>query len=745
MKKCPDVIFCSIILLFIFTGCCYQKAPSDKKKVGPQYIRNIQQEILSRSLVAMANSDVGVSVSWRFLESDSMTAAFNLYRISDDAETLLNSVPIRKSTFYVDSTANRSINNTYLLKDAATSKELARFVLTPKLASAPYWTIPMQMIPGDSLWRYSPNDATIGDLNGDGEMEIVLKRDNGGKDNSHRGVCIGGQIIEAYKLDGTFLWRVDLGVNIRQGAHYTQMMLYDFDGDGKAELAVKTAEGTRLGDGKIIGDVNKDGITDYVDRDSNSRTYGKIMHGPEFLSIIEGTTGKELARVDYIPRGEPDEYGDITGNRVDRFLGGVGYFDGIRPSILICRGYYEKMVLEAWDYRKGKLIRKWQFNTSDEKHNYSDYKGQGNHNLCIGDVDADGKDEVTYGSCLIEDDGTGGYNTKLGHGDAIHLTDIDIERPGLEVWDCHESVPTKAGSELRDACTGEYIWGIPSYDDVGRALVADIDPRFKGCELWTTHSGGVYTADGKFISENTPSINMAIWWDGDLNRELLNGSGVTNREFVRITKWNGDGVDELPLASSQGLAANNWTKGNPCFYGDIMGDWREELIVRSKDNKELHIYLTPYTTNYRFHPLLSDIIYRLSAANQNIGYNQPNQPGFYLGSDLGTFWNDEFKLAPNSHSKHGIASDGRPNGMNERFKGAVRIHQDTIFCSEDTLKLSAGIYYDSYQWLVGNIKVSEQSMVKIPKHREAIKVYLSAIAHGGLFRDSAIVVFNQKE
>lgn len=770
--------------------------------IGPAYRSDLRKEQLGRGLVAIHNGSGRVSVSWRYLESDPATAAFDLYRRTGRGrEVKLNSEPITASTFFTDTQVDTSRAVSYTLRLAGEKQPCATYTLTPAAAARPYLVIPMQPVAGDDEWRYTPNDATVGDLDGDGEYEIVIKRETRGFDNAHRGLCGAGTLIEAYKLDGTFLWRVDLGENIRQGAHYTQLSLYDFDGDGCAELAVKTAEGTIFGDGTVIGDTNGDGRTDYVDRDPESRTYGMILEGPEFLSVIEGRTGRELARADFIPRGEPYAFGDNKGNRVDRFLAGAGWFDGERPSILMCRGYYAKTVIDAWDYRDGALTLRWRFDTSADGGRYRAYEGQGNHNLRIGDVDGDGCDEVTYGACLIDHDGTGGYNTRLGHGDAMHLTDIDIDRPGLEIWQCHESSPLRAGSELRDAATGEVLWGVPSIEDVGRALAADIDPDFRGVEVWTSSTEGIYTADGRFITERKPSVNMAIWWDGDLNRELLDnrfvpaeGSELTevpwdmyvpanapaardnrpnrpeqpgagappsgNRppvqrprvfgdRIVSITKWNGDGVDELPLPDQETALVNNGTKANPCIYGDLFGDWREELVVRSKDNREVRIYMTDIPTDYRFHTLMADPIYRMSVLTQNVAYNQPTQTGFYLGSDLGKFWPEIYRRNPdvNFNAKSGTGSDGRKNGMrNRRAASIVQVLRDRTLHEQSSIRLDARYDYESVNWTIDGKPAGTGRYCEITAEEygydRPIAVEIEATIHGATFRDSGSVTFS---
>ncbi|MDR2913594.1 MAG: rhamnogalacturonan lyase [Tannerella sp.] len=736
-----------VIMLLLIVSCETQHSGKTQSVKIPNY-SGVQKEQLGRGLVAVHNGEGIISISWRYLENDPLDIAFDLYRQEGNGLPVkLNNAPLTRSTFFREEEINTNNTQTYTVKIAGSEEFLpgGKYVLTPEKAKKPWISIPVAEVPGDSDFMFAPNDASVGDLDGDGEYELVVKREINGFDNSHKGSA-PGPLLEAYKLDGTFMWRVDLGPNIRPGAHYTQFMIYDFDGDGKAEIAVRTSEGTVFGDGMKIGDVNNDGITDYVDRDQESRTYGKILHGPEFLSVIDGMTGKESARTDFIERGKPFEFGDNTGNRVDRFLGGAGYFDGKCPSILICRGYYAKTVIEAWNFRGNRLSRLWRFDTSADGGRYRDYEGQGNHNLSIGDVDGDGKDEITYGAIMIDHDGTPGYHTGLGHGDAIHMTDINIDRPGLEVWTCHESQPTPAGSEMRDARTGALLWGIPALEDVGRAMTADIDPRFRGLEAWTLLSGGVYTADGLFITETLPSVNMAIWWDGDLNRELLDRAGTRGEiQYMAITKWNGDGVDTLHIPGQYEIMYNNGTKGNPCLHADILGDWREELVVRTKDNREIRIYVTGFPTDYRFHTLMNDEIYRWSVLTQNIAYNQPTQIGRYLGSDLGEFWPVRYHYNVLPNPKITTTPEGRPNGLHARLQNAEKQIIKDIIAKDSLYTLDARCDYDMIEWTINGKKVSGERYVTLDVadfgYDTPIPVQIRATMRGCVFEDNGSVTF----
>ena len=599
---------------------------------GAQAQRRLEK--LNRSVVAIRSSAGAVYVGWRLLGTDPAGLAFNVYR----GTTKVNATPLTGATNLVD---NTTTNDTYTVRPVLNGVE------QPASAPATVWAqqylrIPIQPPPGGTTpsgeaYTYSANDASLGDLDGDGDYEIVLKWDpSNAKDNSQSGYT-GNVYLDAYELSGTRLWRIDLGRNIRAGAHYTQFMVYDLDSDGKAEVACKTADATVDGAGTTIGSATAD----------YRNTNGYVLTGPEFLTVFNGRTGAAMATTPYLPaRGTVGSWGDTYGNRVDRFISTVAYLDGVRPSLVMGRGYYTRLVRVAWDWRNGQLTRRWTFD-SDETGNGA-YAGMGNHQLTVGDVNGDGKDEVVNGASAISATGTGFYSNGLGHGDALHMSDMDPSRPGQEVWQCHEE-PARYGQyglELRDATTGVPIWGVPGGGaDVGRALAADVDPNYPGYEMWGS-VGGLYTCTGTQIGTTKPTTNFAVWWDGDLSRELLDAAynATSNSSTVRLEKWvpaTGPGAQGsltrllTPSTTADGDAqTNNTTKANPCVTADILGDWREEILLRARDNQSLLLYSTSAPTTERIYTLMHDAQYRLAVAHENSAYNQPPHPSFFLGTGM---------------------------------------------------------------------------------------------------------------
>lgn len=580
-----------------------------------------QMENLGRGIIVLNQGGGKVWIGWRLLGTDPELIAFNLYRSAAGGGAVkLNDQPLAETTSFVDTKADLARSNTYTVRPVLSGKEQrigSSFMLAANAPARQYLAIPLRTPEG-----YSANDASAGDLDGDGEYEIVLHQTGRGRDNAQAGIT-DPPVLQAYKLDGTFLWEINLGKNIREGAHYTQFMVYDLDGDDRAEIVCKTADGTIDGKGKAIGNPE----ADYVSRTEDS-TLGKVLEGPEFLTVFDGKTGAALATADYIPiRGNIADWGDDYGNRVDRFLAGVAYLDGERPSVVMCRGYYTRTVLAAWNWRDGKLTRVWTFDSEDGTPDNNGYPGQGNHQLSVGDVDGDTKDEIVYGACVIDHDGKGLYTTGRGHGDALHFSDLDPDRPGLEIFQVHEQPSGSAGGDLRDAKTGALIWGLPSTRDAGRGVAANIDPRYKGYQFWSAPSDGLYSSQGVRISSQKPSsCNFAVWWDGDLLRELL------DRNI--ISKWNWTDDTDTGILTAEGCTSNNGTKATPALSADLFGDWREEVIWRTTDNQELHIYTTTIPTQHRFYTLMHDPQYRLAIAWQNVAYNQPPHPGFYLGEGM---------------------------------------------------------------------------------------------------------------
>ncbi|KTF68255.1 hypothetical protein ATB93_14690 [Sphingomonas sp. WG] len=591
-----------------------------------------QVERLDRGVVAVPSTQGGNLVSWRLLASDTASTGFNLYRNNQK----LNAQPLTGPTNYVD--ASGGANDVYAIKVVVNGVEQDRAF------TAPVWANGAGVImldkpaggtvtgPGgaSSAFTYEANDASVGDLDGDGKYEIVLKWEpTNAKDNSQSGLT-GPVLVDAYTLAGRRLWRINLGRNIRAGAHYTQFQVFDYDGDGRAEVVMKTADGTVDGEGRVIGNANADW--------RNSAGY--VLSGPEFLTVFQGTTGRALSTVNYVVGRHPDTqnptpaqlnaiWGDNYGNRVDRFLAATAYLDGQRPSIVMARGYYTRTAIAAWDFRNGQLTQRWLFdsgvNTSSNPNT-----GQGNHNLSIADVDADGRDEIIYGSLAIDDNGSALWSArsstgqKLGHGDAMHVGDLNPDRPGLEKFGVHESPGSNGGigTAMLDARTGAVLWSATASSDNGRGLAADIDPRYRGAENWSSRSS-LRTATGQEISTTKPGpTNFAIYWDGDTLRELLDN--------VTISKWNWNTSRIETLVAFADSKSNNGTKATPSLQADILGDWREEVILPSADSTRLRIFATPYLTTHKLTTLMHDRVYREGVAWQNTAYNQPPHTSYNL-------------------------------------------------------------------------------------------------------------------
>ena len=565
-----------------------------------------QMEWLNRGLVAVKTTN-GVFLSWRVLGTDGNTIGFNLYRDGEKIASFTGS----QASNYTDTKGIAS--SKYSVKAVVGGKEIAADAAV-SVWSNQYLTVNLDRPNGGSDHTYSPNDIAVGDVDGDGEFELILKWDpSNSKDNSQKGKT-GNVIIDCYKINGKKLWRIDLGVNIRAGAHYTQMLVGDYDSDGKAEVAVKTAPGTKDGSGNYLSLGSAKGADHSKDyRNSN----GYILSGPEWLTIFNGETGKEMATVDYNPgRGTVKSWGDSYGNRVDRFLATNAYLDGKKPSMVFQRGYYTRMAITAYDWDGKTLSQRWYYNAATSG---QECYGQGNHNISAGDVDGDGFDEIIEGSCAVDHDGKFMYRTGKGHGDAMHLSDLDPDNPGLEIWQVHEEKPY--GYDLHDARTGKLLFSETSSGDNGRGVAGDVDSLNRGHELWSAANWNTYTVKGKiWKADKRPAYNFRIYWDGDLLDELLDNT--------TISKWDHAKQQSNTLFQMQGNSCNT-TKATPNFSGDILGDWREEVILHDGASK-LYIYTTTIPTEHRMYTLAHDPIYRLGMSWQNTAYNQPPHLGFWL-------------------------------------------------------------------------------------------------------------------
>ena len=589
-------------------------------------------EKLSRGLIGIPTEE-GMYFSWRMTLEDAAGLQFDLYRSSGGgAEVKLNKEPIDRTSDFLDRTVDYTVDNRWTLK--ATTGEVATWTRLKGEKRNPYLSIPVCKpedgeIAGESF-TYTANDCSVGDLDGDGEYEIILKwSPSNSKRPPQRGFT-GNTYLDAYKMDGTRLWRIDLGPNVRSGAATTNFLVFDFDGDGCAEICCKTGDGTVDGLGHRIGDAQVDWRT----WDKKSPSYGKIVNGPEYLTVFEGRTGKELDSKEYIPTRYPlDGWGgvggncgnDNTGGRSDRFTAGVAFLDGKTPSPVMVRGWYGRTVVAAWTFTNGALKHTWTFDSAAP--GWEAYSGMGNHSVTVADFDGDGCDEICVGAMTVDHDGKGLFTTGLRHGDALHAGRFIPSRQGMQVFGVHENegdneiVKRTPAVAMFDGATGEIIWQDGLGQDAGRGVAADIDPRYDGAECWC-NIGGLRRGDtGEIISNRKPdSCNFTIYWDADPLAELL--------DHVSISKWNWNAESTDLLLKAEGVVSNNGTKGNPCLSGDILGDWREEVIWPSEDQTELRIYSTTIPAVDRRATWMNDRQYRLAIAWQNVAYNQPPHPSF---------------------------------------------------------------------------------------------------------------------
>lgn len=568
---------------------------------------------------------------------------------------------------------------------------------------------------------YSPADASVGDLDGDGEWEIVLKWDpSNAKDSSHNGVS-GRVFIDAYKLDGTFMWRIDMGKNIRAGAHDTQLVVYDFDSDGRAEMAVRTADGTVDGKGNVIGDPDKDW------RDGG----GRNLTGPLYMAVFDGETGELAAMTDFYPQNTPDQsvsksFGDGYGNRSERYNACVAYLDGENPYIIYQRGYYARTTVSAYRYENGEVRRIWSFDSADEGKNQ--YGGNGNHQISVGDADNDGRDEIFLGSLTLNDDGSVLWCSFKGHGDTMHLGDFDPDHEGLEFFSVHEGAPF--GYTIYDAATGEIYYDIPGAKDTGRGLILNPGP-FRGYYIIGVGSGAQrINSLGESTAVPFNPANFRVYWDGDLYEESLGGTVIEGFDLQ-------GNAERLLEAWDYGAKGINGTKSTPCLTADIFGDWREEIVWAGQDNSSLYIFTTTIPSDYAVPSPMTDHIYRMGVVWQNSSYNQPPHLGYFLD------WGMTLKIGAGEADINGvkipldapayISEEGRTmvplRFISERFDADVEFENGSIRITKDGDVFETTVGSDKYTLNgeertmdTASVIVNDRTMVPVRAVAEAFEM-----------------------
>lgn len=630
-----------------------------------------QMEKLDRGLIAI-KTDGGVYLSWRLFDSEDnifgsadKNVSFNVYR---DGKKISE---VATKTNYVDSTVGTNYSVAPVINGVEGEK------CNPVTAyNNSYFDIPL-LKPDDetiydpsnnklATYSFFPADCSTGDVDGDGEYEIIVKWTSHERDVGTPAYS-GTVHLAAYKLDGTKLWKndIELGKNVYSSAHTLQFLVYDFDGDGKSEVICQTSLGSKDGQGKYVSNAAQtdEEIKAITDKENSTADYrsssGVITKGEEFLTVFNGETGAAMDTISLpTTRGSENgvDYGDDFGNRSNRFVSDIAYLDGEKPYAIYLRGYYfgrngkQRTSIAGISWDGTALSPTYRFDTQKGQEGYYDgayqYVGNGNHNCTVADVDNDGKDEFITGALCMEVNDDNEFRPKwctyLQHGDALHIGNYDPTHTGFEFFTVHEDSGTNSlsgnditldfGMSVIDAETGNIMFHEGASDDTGRGVMANVGAGGY-YQIWSaknsarqSNGGTDFTTATSLTGRNTPSMNFRIFWDGDLYDNLLNGANITD--------WNGRNMSNIFSAGNYDCVSINGTKANPSLQADLFGDWREEVIYPTSDGTALRVFSTTDTTDYKIKTLMQDPVYRSGVAAEQTAYNQPPHVGFYMGKEV---------------------------------------------------------------------------------------------------------------